>query len=535
MSILLTFVVAINASSLGWSITSTETKRILTTLFQTSFSLYLLIVTGSSVNQRDVESHTRSIIHITSLTIVVTGLFCVAGIMPNSTFDGISRLEIRRDDFYATSAIYVVLLVVAMTRPLGPKLHFPSERIYSEKTVMAITNKDEENVCGLVGASIWDTLLFSYTTKVVMLGNIAQSLDIGDLPIVPGNMRATMNFAKMRHAMREIKFKLPVGRERWSPKTGTGWNLAYRLLVVNILPFTALFVLAAISALLFYTPAVFLQRLVKYLEEDGKREDMSWGWVWVVGLFVSNAITFLITGQLWSLSTTTIQVRLRIQLNSILFAKTLVRKDVASSAPLPPPPPPQQQQQQDGVKSKTEEEEKKDDENDFSTKAQIMTLMTTDVDRVSEFAWHLFSLVDSPIEIAIGTFFLYHLLGVSCFFGLAVTCLFLPLNHFAGKVVVGAQENLMKARDERVALMNEILGGIRMLKFMAWERNFEARVLKVREKELKFQKLNYTIETLWNAIWNGSPILVTLVSFWHYAVVRRMPLTPNVAFTSVSW
>lgn len=33
-----------------------------------------------------------------------------------------------------------------------------------------------------------------------------------------------------------------------------------------------------------------------------------------------------------------------------------------------------------------------------------------------------------------------------------------------------------------------------MLKFMAWERNFEARVLKVREKELKYQKLNYTIE-----------------------------------------
>jgi hypothetical protein len=92
-----------------------------------------------------------------------------------------------------------------------------------------------------------------------------------------------------------------------------------------------------------------------------------------------------------------------------------------------------------------------------------------------------------------------------------VTCLFLPLNHIAGKVVVGAQENLMKARDERVALMNEILGAIRMLKvlsvfilprgsqrqprqFMAWERNFEKRVLKVREKELKFQRLNYLIE-----------------------------------------
>lgn len=64
--------------------------------------------------------------------------------------------------------------------------------------------------------------------------------------------------------------------------------------------------------------------------------------------------------------------------------------------------------------------------------------------------------VDSPIEMVIGTIFLYNLLGVSCFFGLAVTCLFLPLNHFAGKIMVTTQDNLMKARDERVALMNEV-------------------------------------------------------------------------------
>ena len=54
---------------------------------------------------------------------------------------------------------------------------------------------------------------------------------------------------------------------------------------------------------------------------------------------------------------------------------------------------------------------KKDDEDDFSSKAQIMTLMTTDVDRVSDFAWHMFSLIDAPIEIVIGTVFLYKLLG----------------------------------------------------------------------------------------------------------------------------
>jgi len=74
--------------------------------------------------------------------------------MPSSTVGGIAGQEIGEDGFRATFAIYVVFLVIALTRPLGPKLHFPSERIYSEKTVMAIMNKDEENVCGLVGMII---------------------------------------------------------------------------------------------------------------------------------------------------------------------------------------------------------------------------------------------------------------------------------------------------------------------------------------------------------------------------------------------
>jgi hypothetical protein len=33
-----------------------------------------------------------------------------------------------------------------------------------------------------------------------------------------------------------------------------------------------------------------------------------------------------------------------------------------------------------------------------------------------------------------------------------------------------------------------------MLKFMAWERMFEARILNVRNNELKFQRLTFTIE-----------------------------------------
>ena len=208
-----------------------------------------------------------------------------------------------------------------------------------------------------------------------------------------------------------------------------------------------------------------------------------------------------VTGQLWSISTTTIQVRpkatpssptspskkpakspvkkpVRSLEGSILFTKTLMRKDVSKKDTAA------------AAGEGTDAEKKDEEEGDFSSKAQIMTLLTTDVDRVSDFAWHLFTLAgacstalfpsftrrsrsvigsfirwpssrdtaraDSPIVMAIGTVFLYKPLGASSFFGLAAMCIFLLLDRFAGKVVVGPQDSLMKARDERLSLMNQV-------------------------------------------------------------------------------
>lgn len=127
-----------------------------------------------------------------------------------------------------------------------------------------------------------------------MLGNTSESLEIGDLPIVPANMRATVIFANMRAALR--RWKLQIGS--WRPKAGSGWELGYRLVRVNLPIMTAVIVLASIAAVLFYAPAFFLQETIRYLEFDPKRENKGWGWVFCAGLFFSNAISQLGTGLL---------------------------------------------------------------------------------------------------------------------------------------------------------------------------------------------------------------------------------------------
>lgn len=65
--------------------------------------------------------------------------------------------------------------LVPHTGPAHTRRSFSLARIYFDKTVAGINLTDPENVCGVVGTSVWDTLLFSYTTKAVMLTNTAAS------------------------------------------------------------------------------------------------------------------------------------------------------------------------------------------------------------------------------------------------------------------------------------------------------------------------------------------------------------------------
>ena len=147
-------------------------------------------------------------------------------------------------------------------------------------------------------ASIWDTILFSYTTKVVMLGYKSTSLEIGDLPIVPGNMRATSIFQSMKAALRTPIAMVSVpfsSYHLFSFRKGSGWELLFKLIRLNKAVFTYEVALAAVSAALYYTPAFFLQSLIRYLEDDTSREDRRWGWVFVTGLFGMDCLNYLST------------------------------------------------------------------------------------------------------------------------------------------------------------------------------------------------------------------------------------------------
>lgn len=122
-----------------------------------------------------------------------------------------------------------------------------------------------------------------------MLGYTSDSIEIGDLPIIPVSMRAGYLFTKMNETVQRYKLRIL----SWSPKHGSGWELGYQLVRANTSDLRAVLWYTIVTVILFYVPYFFLQRLVYSLEVDPTRSDRSWGWWYCFGLFVSRLLGYL--------------------------------------------------------------------------------------------------------------------------------------------------------------------------------------------------------------------------------------------------
>lgn len=98
----------------------------------------------------------------------------------------------------------------------------------------------------------------------------------------------------------------------------------------------------------------------------------------------------------------------------------------------------------------------------------------------------LYFVYGAPLEIIIASVFLYQLLGISAFAGFGVLILVWPLNNFLARRATRIQKGVLAARDGRMAVLNELFGALKFVKFFAWEEPWIDRTLEARAKELKW-------------------------------------------------
>ncbi|XP_060074035.1 multidrug resistance-associated protein 1-like [Ylistrum balloti] len=198
---------------------------------------------------------------------------------------------------------------------------------------------------------------------------------------------------------------------------------------------------------------VVLGMIVSYIEATGKDRDPVW-----VGYALS--VLFAVMGEVESVAYNTslhLNMSLGIRVKSALIG-AIYKKSLRMS---------------NSVKK------------DF-TIGEIVNLMSVDCQRIQDaFAFHhwIFSFFSIT---ALGLYLVWDSMGDGIYGCIVIVIIFTILNIYFGQLQERYQQGLLQLKGNRMKLLNEVLGGIKVLKMYAWETTFTDKIKMIRSREMSF-------------------------------------------------
>ncbi|XP_041456122.1 ATP-binding cassette sub-family C member 10-like [Lytechinus variegatus] len=246
-----------------------------------------------------------------------------------------------------------------------------------------------------------------------------------------------------------------------------------------------------------FASPLLLHALLSFLENSD--EPVKNGYLYAFGLCVATALQTIVNSQ-FHYRIVELMMKLRVAVKTSLYRKTLAV----------------------GARSLST----------FTT-GQINNLMNVDANRISRISHSINDAWSVLLETVVTLFLLYQQVGVSFLIGVGCSFLILPLSKFLLAKIVRYHRKLMKQKDSRVKMMHEILNGMRVIKFFAWEGQFKKEINGLRSEELRSLKGIRYFCALNHYVCSTSPILIALLTFTSYTLLGN-ELTAAKVFTSLA-
>jgi len=171
----------------------------------------------------------------------------------------------------------------------------------------------------------------------------------------------------------------------------------------------------------------------------------------------------------------------------------------------------------------------------MTSTGQVVNMMSNDTMQLQRFLQFAGFTAIAPIQIILALALIYQQVGNAMWVGVAYMFLLMPINMWVFSVVGKMRRKVLSHSDSRVKMMNEILTGIRIIKFYAWERPFGKEVARVRGKEMDaLTKMSYVVAVGFSIILLSTPIIQPIFVFMTYVNIQDQPLTAATAFTTVA-
>ncbi|CAE6472878.1 unnamed protein product [Rhizoctonia solani] len=167
------------------------------------------------------------------------------------------------------------------------------------------------------------------------------------------------------------------------------------------------------------------------------------------------------------------------------------------------------------------------------TNGKLVNHISTDVSRIdfatsfAHMAW------TAPIQMIVCLIILLVNLGWSALTGFAFFVLMTPVQTMVMKRQFSMRKRSMIWTDKRAKLLQELFGGMRILKFFAWENPYLERISTFRNNELKYIRSLLLVRSANNAVAFSLPVLASVISFVSYSLSGHS-LDPAVIFASLT-
>ena len=148
---------------------------------------------------------------------------------------------------------------------------------------------------------------------------------------------------------------------------------------------------------------------------------------------------------------------------------------------------------------------------------KIVTLMSNDCQKMQDVTYMLNNLWSAPLTIVAIVGYLYTVVEWAAFIGLLVMFMMGPLAGVLAMKLQALRKELLPYVDKRVGIISEVVQGMRVIKYYAWERPFRDRIQEWREKEGSVLRRQSVLFAWFGVSLFAGPVFVAIISFSCYA------------------
>ncbi|TFK40264.1 ABC transporter [Crucibulum laeve] len=167
------------------------------------------------------------------------------------------------------------------------------------------------------------------------------------------------------------------------------------------------------------------------------------------------------------------------------------------------------------------------------TNGKLVNHISTDVSRIDFCAGFFHMAWTAPIQLIICLILLILNLGPSALAGFAFFVVVTPIQTWVMKRLFVLRQKSMLWTDKRAKLLQELLGGMKVIKFFAWEIPFLGRIFDYRKREMAYIRSLLLIRSAINAVAMSMPVLASVIAFIVYSATGHA-LDPAIIFASLT-